>query len=285
MMQEELEQMELQGGGRSDARLARDVEDARLQAETAERRLGDLTAELDVMREQLERAKSDIREEQKRSTEAQSKVKSAEDDVRELTEQIAAERQKQQSRRRDDVTDRERAQQRNQEVSRYQKENKLLAEENERLNGRMEELMAECVGLSESLVQMDDAAQAWRGREADVEAAAEGLRRERDKLAAQLETCRMDLEERTALLQTFEEKFSEEFARWEKERADLRAENAGLRASGGLDVARAYEEGGGGGSAFAAPSPRRRETLNAARDGGNRQANPEDPRYVEELES
>ena len=29
------------------------VEDARLQAETAERRLGDLTAELDVMREQL----------------------------------------------------------------------------------------------------------------------------------------------------------------------------------------------------------------------------------------
>ena len=285
MMQEELEQMELQGGGRSDARLQRDVEDARLQAETAERRLGDLTAELDVMREQLERAKSDIREEQKRSTEAQSKVKSAEDDVRELTEQIAAERQKQQSRRRDDVTDRERAQQRNQEVSRYQKENKLLAEENERLNGRMEELMAECVGLSESLVQMDDAAQAWRGREADVEAAAEGLRRERDKLAAQLETCRMDLEERTALLQTFEEKFSEEFARWEKERADLRAENAGLRASGGLDVARAYEEGGGGGSAFAAPSPRRRETLNAARDGGNRQANPEDPRYVEELES
>ena len=287
MMQEELEQMELQGGGRSDARLQRDVDDANLRAEAAERRLNDLTSELDVMREQLERAKSDIREEQRRTTEAQSKVKSAEDDVKELSEQLAAERQKVQSRRRDDVTDRERAAQRNQEVARYQKENKLLAEENERLNGRLEELMAECVGLSESLVQMDDAAQAWRGREADVEAAAEGLRRERDKLAAQLETNRMDLEERTHLLQTFEEKFSEEYAKWEKERADLRAENAGLRASGGLDVARAYEDGGGVGSAFPAPSPRRRETLNAARDvGGSRsQANPEDPRYVEELES
>ena len=285
MMQEELEQMELQGGGRSDARLQRDVDDANLRAEAAERRLNDLTSELDVMREQLERAKTDIREEQRRTTEAQSKVKSAEDDVKELSEQLAAERQKVQSRRRDDVTDRERAAQRNQEVARYQKENKLLAEENERLNGRLEELMAECVGLSESLVQMDDAAQAWRGREADVEAAAEGLRRERDKLAAQLETNRMDLEERTHLLQTFEEKFSEEYAKWEKERADLRAENAGLRASGGLDVARAYEDGGGVGSAFPAPSPRRREALNAARDGGSRQANPEDPRYVEELES
>lgn len=285
MMQEELEQMELQGGGRSDARLQRDVEDANLRAEAAERRLNDLTSELDVVREQLERAKTDIREEQRRTTEAQSKVKSAEDDVKELSEQLAAERQKASSRRRDDVTDRERAAQRNQEVARYQKENKLLAEENERLNGRLEELMAECVGLSESLVQMDDAAQAWRGREADVEAAAEGLRRERDKLAAQLETARMDLEERTHLLQTFEEKFSEEYARWEKERADLRAENAGLRASGGLDVARAYEDGGGVGSAFSAPSPRRRETLNAARVGGSRQANPEDPRYVEELES
>ena len=286
MMQEELEQMELQGGGRSDARLQRDVEDANLRAEAAERRLNDLTSELDVVREQLERAKTDIREEQRRTTEAQSKVKSAEDDVKELSEQLAAERQKASSRRRDDVTDRERAAQRNQEVARYQKENKLLAEENERLNGRLEELMAECVGLSESLVQMDDAAQAWRGREADVEAAAEGLRRERDKLAAQLETARMDLEERTHLLQTFEEKFSEEYAKWEKERADLRAENAGLRASGGLDVARAYEDGGGVGSAFSAPSPRRRETLNAARGvGGSRQANPEDPRYVEELES
>ena len=62
---------------------------------------------------------------------------------------MAAERQKVQSRRRDDVTDRERAAQRNQEVARYQKENKLLAEENERLNGRLEELMAECVGLSD----------------------------------------------------------------------------------------------------------------------------------------
>ena len=127
--------MELQGGGRSDARLQRDVDDANLRAEAAERRLNDLTSELDVMREQLERAKTDIREEQRRTTEAQSKVKSAEDDVKELSEQLAAERQKVQSRRRDDVTDRERAAQRNQEVARYQKENKLLAEENERLNG------------------------------------------------------------------------------------------------------------------------------------------------------
>ena len=47
--------------------------------------------------------------------------------MKELSEQLAAERQKASSRRRDDVTDRERAAQRNQEVARYQKENKLLA--------------------------------------------------------------------------------------------------------------------------------------------------------------
>ena len=70
--------------------------------------------------------------------------------MKELSEQLAAERQKVQSRRRDDVTDGERAAQRNQEVAQYQKENKLLAEENERLNGRLEELMAGCVGLSGS---------------------------------------------------------------------------------------------------------------------------------------
>ena len=60
--------------------------------------------------------------------------------------------------------------QRNQEVARYQKENRLVAEENERLNARIEELMSECVQYSESIVKLDDAAQAWRGREADVEA-------------------------------------------------------------------------------------------------------------------
>jgi hypothetical protein len=42
--------------------------------------------------------------------------------------------------------------------------------------GRIEELMSECVQYSESIVKLDDAAQAWRGREADVEAAADGLR-------------------------------------------------------------------------------------------------------------
>jgi hypothetical protein len=55
---------------------------------------------------------------------------------------------------------------------------------------------------------------AWRGREADVEAATEGLRRERDKLGAALETVRADLDERTTLLQDFENKFTGEYERW-----------------------------------------------------------------------
>ena len=215
--------------------------------------------------------------------EATRASRQAEDDVKELSEQLAAERQKQSSRQREEATSQQRAQQRNQEMARYQKENKLLAEENGRLNGKIESLMAECVNYSEMIVTMDDAAQAWRGREADVEAAAEDLRRERDKLAAQLETTRMDLDERTQLLQVFEEKFAEEHSKWESERLRLASEIKSLQMSSGLADAR----GAVSAVSPAAPlvSPRRREALKHAHATARNAPHPDDPRYVEELEA
>ena len=282
MMDEQIEAMEQQGG-RSDVRLEQEANEARARAEEAERRVSLMGQELDVLKGQLDRAKEEVREEKRKVDEATRASRQAEDDVKELSEQLAAERQKQSSRQREDATSQQRAQQRNQEVARYQKENKLLAEENERLNGKIESLMAECVNYSEMIVTMDDAAQAWRGREADVEAAAEDLRRERDKLAAQLETARMDLDERTQLLQVFEEKFAEEHSKWESERQRLASEIRSLRTSGGLADAR----GAVSAVSPAAPlvSPRRREAMKQAHATARNAPHPDDPRYVEELEA
>ena len=282
MMDEQIEAMEQQGG-RSDVRLEQEANEARARAEEAERRVSLMGQELDVLKGQLDRAKEEVREEKRKVDEATRASRQAEDDVKELSEQLAAERQKQSSRQREDATSQQRAQQRNQEVARYQKENKLLAEENERLNGKIESLMAECVNYSEMIVTMDDAAQAWRGREADVEAAAEDLRRERDKLAAQLETTRMDLDERTQLLQVFEEKFAEEHSKWESERQRLASEIRSLRTSGGLADAR----GAISAVSPAAPlvSPRRREAMKQAHATARNAPHPDDPRYVEELEA
>ena len=171
MMDEQIEAMEQQGG-RSDVRLEQEANEARARAEEAERRVSLMGQELDVLKGQLDRAKEEVREEKRKVDEATRASRQVEDDVKELSEQLAAERQKQSSRQREEATSQQRAQQRNQEMARYQKENKLLAEENGRLNGKIESLMAECVNYSEMIVTMDDAAQAWRGREADVEAAA-----------------------------------------------------------------------------------------------------------------
>ena len=282
MMDEQIEAMEQQGG-RSDVRLEQEANEARARAEEAERRVSLMGQELDVLKGQLDRAKEEVREEKRKVDEATRASRQAEDDVKELSEQLAAERQKQSSRQREEATSQQRAQQRNQEMARYQKENKLLAEENGRLNGKIESLMAECVNYSEMIVTMDDAAQAWRGREADVEAAAEDLRRERDKLAAQLETTRMDLDERTQLLQVFEEKFAEEHSKWESERLRLASEIKSLQMSSGLADAR----GAVSAVSPAAPlvSPRRREALKHAHATARNAPHPDDPRYVEELEA
>jgi centrosomal protein CEP290 len=279
LLDEQLEAME-QRGGRSDARLEQEAEAARTRAEELERRFAEQREEVEVLKEQLDRTKREIRDEKRRTDDATKSAKAAEDDLKELQEQLSAERQKSSAKQRDESTNNSRMAQRNQEVARYQKENRLVAEENERLNGRIEELMSECVQYSESIVKLDDAAQAWRGREADVEAAADGLRRERDKLAAQLETTRVDLEERTGLLQDFENKFSAEFTRWEKEKQELTQEAKRLRSSATVEGVRGSYGGAG------SHSPRRQLALrDPSRDPNRPPPNPDDPGYVEELEA
>ena len=120
--------------------LEREVETARARAEDAERRVSLMGQELDVLKEQLDRAKLETREERRKLEEASAASRRAEDDVKELTEQLAAERQKNSTRQREDATAQSRAKERNQEVARYQKENRLLAEENEKLNAKIDTL-------------------------------------------------------------------------------------------------------------------------------------------------
>ena len=215
---------------------------------------------------------------------------------KEMQERLANETRKMQAKMREDTTAAQRASQRNQEVARYQKENAMLASENERLSGKIETLMAECVGYSETIVRLDDAAQAWRGKEADVEAAAEAVRRERDQLAAQLETTQSDLEERTEMLMVFEERFAEEHAAWKRERAELEEETARLKHAASMERERAVSAAAApgdsptGSARGALASPRRQHAMSRARSAEVRGAatnglHPDDPRYVEELEA
>lgn len=291
-MDEQLEQLE-RGGARSDDSLEREADAARSRAEEAERRMNLQTQELEALKEQLERHISETRESKRALDEARVRANRAEDDVKEMQERLANETRKMQAKMREDTTAAQRASQRNQEVARYQKENQLLAEENDKLSGKIQELMAECVGYSETIVRLDDAAQGWRGKEADVEAAAESLRRERDQLHAQLETTQNDLDDRTAMLQTFEQRFSEEHELWRQEKEELEEETRRLTAAVSMERERGASGGGAAGGSPGAnvsslASPRRRANVSGARGGTHTGANglhPDDPRYVEELEA
>ena len=296
VMDEQMEQLE-RGGARTDTSLEAEADAARSRAEEADRRMSLQTQELEALKEQLERHAAETRESKRALDEASSRARAAEDDVKEMQERLANETRKMQAKMREDTTAAQRASQRNQEVARYQKENAMLASENERLSGKIETLMAECVGYSETIVRLDDAAQAWRGKEADVEAAAEAVRRERDQLAAQLETTQSDLEERTEMLMVFEERFAEEHAAWKRERAELEEETARLKHAASMERERAVSAAAHGpgdsptGSARGVlASPRRQHAMSRARSAEVRGAatdglHPDDPRYVEELEA
>jgi len=295
VMDEQMEQLE-RGGARTDTSLEAEADAARSRAEEADRRMSLQTQELEALKEQLERHVAETRESKRALDEASSRARAAEDDVKEMQERLANETRKMQAKIREDNTAAQRASQRNQEVARYQKENAMLASENERLSGKIETLMAECVGYSETIVRLDDAAQAWRGKEADVEAAAEAIRRERDQLAAQLETTQSDLEERTEMLMVFEERFAEEHAAWKRERAELEEETARLKHAASMERERAVSAAAApgdsptGSARGALASPRRQHAMSRARSAEVRGAatdglHPDDPRYVEELEA
>ena len=295
VMDEQMEQLE-RGGARTDTSLEAEADAARSRAEEADRRMSLQTQELEALKEQLERHVAETRESKRALDEASSRARAAEDDVKEMQERLANETRKMQAKMREDTTAAQRASQRNQEVARYQKENAMLASENERLSGKIETLMAECVGYSETIVRLDDAAQAWRGKEADVEAAAEAVRRERDQLAAQLETTQSDLEERTEMLMVFEERFAEEHAAWKRERAELEEETARLKHAASMERERAVSAAAApgdsptGSARGALASPRRQHAMSRARSAEVRGAatnglHPDDPRYVEELEA
>ena len=152
MMDEQIEAMEQQGG-RSDVRLEQEANEFARAEEEAERRVS-----LDGSRTGCAQGSARPRARRcgrrnVRWTRRRAASRQAEDDVKELSEQLAAERQKQSSRQREEATSQQRAQQRNLEMARYQKENKLLAEENG-LNGKIESLMALGVNYSEMIVTM-----------------------------------------------------------------------------------------------------------------------------------
>ena len=293
VLDEQIETLE-RGGARTDDSLEREADASRSRAEEAERLMNLQTQELEALKETLERHVSETRESKRSLDEARARAARAEDDVKEMQERLANETRKMQAKMREDTTAAQRASQRNQEVSRYQKENAMLGDENARLSGKIEELMAECVGYSETIVRLDDAAQGWRGKEADVEAAAESLRRERDMIAAQLETSTNDLHDRTVMLQTFEQRFSEEHELWRVEREDLEDEVRKLNTVVSMERERSSNNtrpgtpSDGNRAPGLLASPRRRANVTRASQGTHNTANglhPDDPRYVEELEA
>ena len=293
VLDEQIETLE-RGGARTDDSLEREADASRSRAEEAERLMNLQTQELEALKETLERHVSETRESKRSLDEARARAARAEDDVKEMQERLANETRKMQAKMREDTTAAQRASQRNQEVSRYQKENAMLGDENARLSGKIEELMAECVGYSETIVRLDDAAQGWRGKEADVEAAAESLRRERDMIAAQLETSTNDLHDRTVMLQTFEQRFSEEHELWRVEREDLEDEVRKLNTAVSMERERSSNNtrpgtpSDGNRAPGLLASPRRRANVTRASQGTHNAANglhPDDPRYVEELEA
>eukprot|EP00239_Pterosperma_sp_CCMP1384_P009486 CAMPEP_0197867452 /NCGR_PEP_ID=MMETSP1438-20131217/44764_1 /TAXON_ID=1461541 /ORGANISM="Pterosperma sp., Strain CCMP1384" /LENGTH=732 /DNA_ID=CAMNT_0043486103 /DNA_START=404 /DNA_END=2602 /DNA_ORIENTATION=+ len=166
----------------------------------------------------------ELKEERRRVAEATEKCKNLEDDLIELRTQLSMEQKRKSNRDTDEKKLSTSLAQRNREISRYQRENKLLERTNLELQQKLEVLNEENVQLSDNIVQMDEAGRGWRVQQVELDARVEELEGERTELLSQVEELTGAVEEKVTLLDEFESKFKKLYQEWEERLASKDAE-------------------------------------------------------------
>ncbi|MEW5303376.1 MAG: hypothetical protein WDW36_006076 [Sanguina aurantia] len=129
-------------------------------------------------------------------------------------------------------------------LERLSKENRALELQNTELRKQLTDIKAENLEVSEAIVLLDDEVRGQRSNASDVEARIEELVADKAGLISIGDQLRVDIQDKMALLDEFEDKFARQYRSWEEEKLGLLAQIQGLQreaVKGG---------GGGGGNSF-----------------------------------
>ncbi|GAQ80694.1 hypothetical protein KFL_000600110 [Klebsormidium nitens] len=228
-LRDELAQRATEGRGRAGAGgdsnvLRREMEEERAKSSRLERQVEFLEGALDHERQRNERIESETREEKRSAAILREKAKQLDDEVGELRTQLEAEQKRMEMREMDDRGQSSRLQQKNREIDRLQRENKVLERQFVEVQAKGEELAAEMLQLSEQVVRLDETQRERDATIADMEAVAADAEREKGELLAQVAELRGVAAEKMALLDEFEKRFAEQYREWEGRAAELAEE-------------------------------------------------------------
>ena len=194
----------------------------RKKKERLEKEVQELEEMLQKSRDSIESLQVELTDERARSNDLEGRVRSLDDDVIELRAQLAAEQKKVGNQSKDEREVAEQLNRANREVDRLLRENRQLDADNTETRNKNSELASEIMQMSEKIIILDEEKQNARGNEVELSKQKEALETIQVSMQEDVATLEAQVEEKTALLGEFEEKFSRQYYDWEETRRAMK---------------------------------------------------------------
>ncbi|QDZ23166.1 putative centrosomal protein [Chloropicon primus] len=198
-----------------------ELEEERVKNDRMEREAKQLEKQLDLERQNTQAAETARQQASERNTELEDRIRVAEEDVAELRSHLATEQKRAVVRGDDDKTLNSRLIKYTREIDRLQRENNTLAEANAEIQSKNEQCQGEIIGLSESLLAMDQSNSDRANTISTLEDSYRELELERDNMSMRISELEGSVEEKMALLEEFEKRFKSQYENWVEERKKL----------------------------------------------------------------
>ena len=214
-----LEQLRLQG----------ELDQAREENARLGRRLAIAEEDAERERERASKHEMELAEKTQRLEDVHAALKHKTQDMEELRAMVQAEQRRAELSDQGKSGDRNKLKAKNRELDRMLRENKLLEKANEDLRSAKFKCAEEVAQLSETTVVLDARVRDAEEVAATLNASKRELERKMDALREHAATLELKLEERDALLTTFERKFASQCAEWQARESQLVSEVESLR--------------------------------------------------------
>ena len=214
-----LEQLRLQG----------ELDQAREENARLGRRLAIAEEDAERERERASKHEMELAEKTQRLEDVHAALKHKTQDMEELRAMVQAEQRRAELSDQGKSGDRNKLKAKNRELDRMLRENKLLEKANEDLRSAKFKCAEEVAQLSETTVVLDARVRDAEEVAATLNATKRELERKMDALREHAATLELKLEERDALLTTFERKFASQCAEWQARESQLVSEVESLR--------------------------------------------------------
>ncbi|KAK3238116.1 hypothetical protein CYMTET_51864 [Cymbomonas tetramitiformis] len=176
------------------------------------------------LQDKLKAERNEVDRERKQREVATEESKDLKSEVQELRQEVERLKKQSGNKELDDKKKGDDLLQRNRDISRYQRDNKLLENKNVKLLAREKELEEEVQQVSADILTMEELQREMKVKEEELEMTVEELERERSELVAQTEELSAAVEEKMSLLEQFEVKFQQLYKEWEERLASKDAE-------------------------------------------------------------